>query len=82
MSPRDDGHWFPAKSFGYGWGLPQRWQGWMVLALYMGAVIGIALRFPPQRSLVAFLVCVGVATLLLIAVCAVKGAPPRWRGRR
>ena len=47
MSESDRDHWFPAKTVGYGWGPPRRWQGWVVLALYMAAVIGIALRFPP-----------------------------------
>lgn len=79
MSESDRDHWFPAKTVGYGWGPPRRWQGWVVLALYMAAVIGIALRFPPQRELTVFLIGVGLATVLLIIVCALKGEPPRWR---
>ena len=51
----------------------------MVLALYMAAVVGLALRFPPQREPAAFLIGVGLATVLLIIVCALKGEPPRWR---
>ncbi len=27
--------WFPARRYGWGWGLPVRGQGWMVLALYL-----------------------------------------------
>ena len=79
MSESDRDHWFPAKTVGYGWGPPRRWQGWVVLALYMAAVIGIALRFPPQREIAVFLIGVGLATVLLIIVCALKGEPPRWR---
>jgi len=26
--------WFPAKRYGWGWGLPCAWQGWLVLAAY------------------------------------------------
>ena len=79
MSESDRDHWFPAKTVGYGWGPPRRWQGWVVLALYMAAVVGLALRFPPQREPAVFLIGVGLATVLLIIVCALKGEPPRWR---
>ncbi len=30
--------WFRRKSFGFGWGLPLRWQGWAVLLVYFGAL--------------------------------------------
>ena len=23
-------YWFPAKTYGWGWGLPITWQGWLV----------------------------------------------------
>lgn len=35
-------YWFPAKRYGWGWGFPSRWQGWMVLAIYaVLLVVGI-----------------------------------------
>lgn len=33
--PSDDGAWFAPKRYGYGSGLPIRWQGW---ALFVGYV--------------------------------------------
>lgn len=33
MSAPDRDPWFPAKTVGFGWGPPRRWQGWVVLAL-------------------------------------------------
>ena len=33
--------WFAAKRFGYGAGLPIAWQGWLVVALYLGVVAGV-----------------------------------------
>lgn len=30
---RNRKYWFPAKRFGWGWGLPSAWQGWVVLLL-------------------------------------------------
>ena len=28
-------YWFPARRYGWGWGLPATWQGWLVLAGYV-----------------------------------------------
>lgn len=79
---RDAAYWFPAKTLGYGWGLPRRWQGWVVLAVYLSAIAASAWRFPPALHPAAFGLCVLVATALLVAVCALKGEPPRWRWTR
>ncbi|VXB34892.1 conserved hypothetical protein [Luteimonas sp. 9C] len=79
---RDDAYWFPAKTRGYGWGLPRRWPGWVVLAVYLAAIALSAWRCPPSVQPVAFGVCLLVATVLLVAVCALKGEPPRWRWTR
>ncbi|UNK41295.1 hypothetical protein MNO14_09900 [Luteimonas sp. S4-F44] len=81
-APRKDDYWFPAKSFGWGWGLPRRWQGWAVLAVYAISVVVVLLRFPPQRDPAAFFGCLSLATALLIATCALKGEPARWRWHR
>ena len=27
-------YWFPAKKYGWGWGLPSTWQGWVVYCVY------------------------------------------------
>lgn len=74
--------WFPARTFGYGWGLPTRWQGWLVLVVYALVLVAGALRFPPASHPALFAGVVLVATALLVLVCALKGEPPRWRWRR
>jgi len=81
MNERED-YWFPAKTLGFGWGLPRRWQGWLVLACYALALAAAFWRVPPQAHPLAFGVCVCVATALLIAVCALKGEPPGWGWKR
>ena len=68
-------YWFSAKQYGWGWGLPTAWQGWLVLALYLGGLI-LATVFGDER---AVYICLGVLTLLLLVVCVIKGEPPRWR---
>ncbi|PAY07334.1 hypothetical protein CK489_16240 [Bradyrhizobium sp. UFLA03-84] len=76
--PRDDKYWFPAKRYGWGWGPPNNWQGWAVLAGFVALVaVGGAMNLPqaPARF-IGYVVVLGV---LLTAVCWWKGEPPRWR---
>jgi hypothetical protein len=72
--------WFPTKRYGWGWGLPVRWQGWGVLVIYVALVLG-GLRFleGPGRAPL-FLIYLLVVTVALTAVIALKGERPvRWR---
>ncbi|HYY61060.1 MAG TPA: hypothetical protein VE756_06695 [Burkholderiales bacterium] len=72
-------YWFPAKRYGWGWGLPTSWQGWLVIACYVALLaLGFAL-FPPASQVAAFAAYVVALTALVIAICWLKGEPPRWR---
>lgn len=82
MSDRDDAYWFRARRIGFGWGLPLRWQGWVVLVAYLLTVLVCGWRFPPDVQPLAFGFCMALATGLLIAVCALKGEPLRARRPR
>ena len=75
-------YWFPAKRYGWGWGLPGAWQGWLVLAVYATALVAWGAAFPPAAGNGAFLVGAGVATIALLLICWLKGEPPRWRRGR
>ena len=77
--PNEPKYWFPAKRYGWGWGPPSSWEGWVVLAVYFGLLGVDALLFRPDRELHLFLAYVTFVTVLLIAVCWLKGEPPRWR---
>jgi hypothetical protein len=72
--------WFPVKQYGWGWGIPVRWEGWAVLLLYI-AIIGMAGNYFRSRDDVAsFLITVALATAILLAVAAWKGERPvKWR---
>jgi hypothetical protein len=70
--------WFPAKRYGWGWGVPVTWEGWVVMILWVVVLALGSLAFVPERPLEhAFFVAVMIA--LLIAVCRAKGEPPKWR---
>jgi hypothetical protein len=72
-------YWFPAKRYGWGWGLPATWQGWVVLAVVLLLLaVGLVL-FPPAPNPVKFVVYAAVLTAGLFVVCLLKGEPPAWR---
>jgi hypothetical protein len=71
-------YWFAVKRYGWGWGRPLTWQGWAVLGLYIVSVVAVCLAWPPGSGVVRFIVLVVVASALLILVCWLTGAPPRW----
>ncbi|HTV75404.1 MAG TPA: hypothetical protein VMD57_00280, partial [Candidatus Baltobacteraceae bacterium] len=69
--------WFPAKKYGWGWGPPNCWQGWMVIAAYfilLGA--GAVFLLPKHPGL--FFGYVGFLIGILILIAFLKGEKPRW----
>lgn len=72
-------YWFSAKAYGWGWGLPLQWQGWVAYGIASALLIATFFVFPPDRELVAFMISTWSVALLLVAVCWLKGEPPRWR---
>jgi drug/metabolite transporter (DMT)-like permease len=75
----DPKYWFPAKRYGWGWGLPLTWQGWLVLAAFVALIAAGAFLIRPREHLTAFIVYVVVLVALFTGVCWLKGEPPRWR---
>ncbi len=80
MASAKPSYWFAAKRYGYGWGLPARWQGWVVLFCYLGLALGGVYRFAPSRNGGALILYLLILTALLVIVLAWKGERPlRWR---
>ena len=71
--------WFPAKRYGWGWGPPVKWQGWVVLAAFVAGIVYTGFRFPPSQHPLLFAAVVGASACALTAVCWWKGETPRWR---
>ncbi|MGF6854883.1 hypothetical protein [Paraburkholderia sp. CI3] len=78
MSPSRE-YWFPAKRYGWGWGLPLRWQGWLTLLAYFVLLGVVVFRFQPAGHPLTFALLVALLTVALVVVCWLKGEPPRWR---
>ena len=79
MPSDDPRYWFPAKRYGWGWGPPVTWEGWIVVATFFALVIAGIFLVPPQQSMPAFVGYVIALTVVLTAICWLKGEPPRWR---
>jgi len=74
--------WFRAKRYGWGWGLPLVWQGWVVLGVFYPLVLLGAVVLLPRPGPWPFVgYCVALC-VLLIGVCWLKGERPRWRWGR
>lgn len=71
--------WFPAKRYGWGWGFPIAWQGWLVLTVYVTTVLIVTVRLDPERGLTAWALLVVPLTVLLVLICWLRGDPPKWR---
>lgn len=78
MTNRD--FWFPVKTHGWGWGLPVRWQGWLVLAVYFALLLGGVTWFAARKSTLALSVYAAVITAVLMVIVYLKGdRPAKWR---
>lgn len=78
----EDGPWFRAKSHGYGAGLPIKWQGWMLLAVHMAVIAGVAaaLRNQPVAMTLAA-IAVAVAPFPIYHARTEGGWRWRWGSR-
>jgi len=75
--------WFPAKRYGWGWGPPTCWQGWVVIIVFyllLGGSLFLFMRNKPHPAL--FVISTLILSSLLIGVCYLKGEKPRWRWGR
>ena len=70
-------NWFPAKRYGWGWGPPRCWQGWVVMIVWIAAVAlgGVFL----ENNTKGFIGYAIVLTAILLVIVVIKGDPPRWR---
>jgi branched-subunit amino acid transport protein len=71
--------WFPAKRYGWGWGLPNCWQGWLVFIAYFVLMAICMVVLLPQGAKSAFLGYTAILSLVLVGICYAKGEPPAWR---
>jgi hypothetical protein len=76
-------YWFRRKRYGWGWGLPTAWQGWVVLVVYFVAVIANFKAMDPNSQpesdfLKGYLPRFFLLTIALLIICWKKGEKPKW----
>ena len=79
MNPNDRKIWFPAKRYGYGWGPPVCWQGWLFLVSWLVGLYAGVYFLRPDRHPVLFFVHLAVFISVLLLVCRLKGEKTGWR---
>lgn len=78
----DKGPWFRAKRYGYGAGLPFKWQGWVVVALYASALAGIGLLSKQDATFskaAAFAILLFVTAIFVVIVHKRTEGGWQWR---
>ena len=75
--PKDKA-WFAAKTYGWGWGLPLRWQGWVAMAVFIGVTAAGSLLLAKSGP-VDYAIFVTVAVSIFGGICYWKGEKPGWR---
>ena len=76
--------WFGKRRYGYGWGMPQTWQGWVTLVVWMLLVLATTKMLPKDKT-VPFsksLPWFGVLMVLisiLIVICYKTSGKPQWQ---
>ena len=88
-SPTDREYWFKPRSYGFGWGTPTSWKGWVVLGVYFALLLTPLVwmsRLTDERVeeiIWYYLVYQAGITVALIKVVSAHGPPPKWRwGKR
>lgn len=80
MDEQKPDYWFAVKLYGWGWGIPVRWQGWVVLALYFGSLYAAIRYMRPQNDPGGFIWWLLISSAILVIIVAWKGERPlAWR---
>ena len=72
-------YWFPAKKYGYGWGLPCTWQVWVGFVLYLAILFAATTTLAKDQNVARFLGIVFLDTTALVIICWLTGEELRWR---
>jgi hypothetical protein len=75
----EKGPWFRAKRFGYGAGLPFKWQGWALLAAHIGVITGLAFALQDRPVLMLPMVLIAAFAPMPIYAARTEGGW-KWRG--
>lgn len=75
---REEGPWFRAKRFGYGAGLPFKWQGWVLLVTHMTLISGLAFMLSNKPIIMVPVILLAAFAPLPIYAARTEGG---WKWR-
>lgn len=82
LKDNPQGHWFKPKLYGWGW-TPARWQGWLVILVYVVLVFLFSLTInensSPREVVFTFILPIVLLTATLIRICYKTGEKPHWQ---
>lgn len=80
MTKSEKKAWFPAKKYGWGWGFPITWQGWVVFTTYLVLLLagGYKAQTTSTLSSPQFTLFFAGITVVLLGICWWKGEKPGW----
>jgi hypothetical protein len=74
-------YWFPAKTYGWGWGAPSTWEGWVVLVGFLILLLAghVFFVFFGPLGILGYIANAILWSVVLLWISFKKGEPPRWR---
>lgn len=78
----EEGDWFHPREYGYGAGLPMRWQGWVLLAAYILLMLGCGLLIEQGNmpSIIIALLMMTACTMMFLFIVK-KRTKGGWKWR-
>lgn len=75
--------WFHPKKYGYGWGMPAIWQGWVILLGYIAFILYDFLRIDRKShsasdTLLNFIPQIILASIILFLIVRITSGKPKW----
>lgn len=71
--------WFRAKRYGYGAGLPMKWQGWVLMLAHIALIMGLGISIGDRPEVaLPLLLLAGFAPLPIYAAKTEGGWRWRW----
>jgi len=75
LTVSDKRYWFPAMRYGFGWGLPMTWQGWLSMLAVIALTAFGGLTIPERYGTLVFVCYDIVLVSLFLGLCWWKGEP-------
>jgi hypothetical protein len=83
---KEKDYWFKAKRYGWGWGLPQTWQGWVSFGVFIAVWLWALNMLVPadekgisHSRAILFVIIMVLDVAGLVYVSFKHGEPPKWR---